>query len=235
MKYRGHSFTTPPAGLFIIHPGEVHSNRAHGSKGCSYRDLFVGTELMRRAAVQVQGKERGLPFFSTVVVFDRDVIRQYLELHFACEHQSSKLERQALLLNLLTTLITRFAEDKVVARSSRSERSALKSACDYLVEHHAENVSLENLARIAALSPFHFNRVFSAQFGMPPHEFQTLVRVSRAKALLREGWPIPQAASQAGFFDQSHLNRHFKRLVGVTPGQYRLSSKNVQDSSLPQY
>jgi AraC-like DNA-binding protein len=65
---------------------------------------------------------------------------------------------------------------------------------------------------------------------MPPHQFQTLVRVSRAKALLREGWSIPQAASQVGFFDQSHFNRHFKRIIGVTPGQYRVSSKNVQDA-----
>jgi AraC-like DNA-binding protein len=235
LKYRGHSFTTPPAGLFIVHPGEVHSNRAYDSTGCSYSDLFIGTEMMRRAAAQVQGKERGLPFFSTVVVSDQDVIKQYLELHFAFEHLSSNLERQSLILDLLASLIARFAEDSRLARSFSSERRALKSACDYLVEHHAENVSLENLARIAALSPFHFNRVFSAQFGMPPHQFQTLVRVSRAKALLREGWPIPQAASQAGFFDQSHLNRHFKRLVGVTPGQYRLSSKNVQDASLPRY
>ncbi|HEY0320289.1 MAG TPA: AraC family transcriptional regulator [Pyrinomonadaceae bacterium] len=234
LKYRSKSFLTPPAGLFIVHPGEVHSNRANDNTGCSYRDLFVGAELMRRAAAQVQGKEQ-LPFFQTVVVFDRDVIRQYLELHFAFEHPSTNLERQALLLNLLASLIARFAEDSHLTRSSGSERRSVSRACDYLVEHHAENISLENLARIAALSPFHFSRVFSAQFGMPPHQFQTLVRVSRAKKLLRQGWSIPQAASHTGFFDQSHLNRHFKRLVGVTPGQYQSSSKNVQDAALPQY
>jgi AraC-like DNA-binding protein len=235
LKYRGHNFLTPPAGLFIIHPGEVHSNRAEGHTGCSYRDLFVGSELMRRAAAQIRGRDKGLPFFPTVVISDHDIIRRYLELHFAFEHPSSKLERQELLLGLLESLISRFAEDGTVNRSFCTERRAIRRACDYLVEHHAENVSLENLARIAALSPFHFNRVFSAQFGIPPHQFQTLVRVSRAKKLLRQGWPIPQAASQAGFFDQSHLNRHFKRVVGVTPGQYQSSSKNVQDAALAQY
>jgi AraC-like DNA-binding protein len=64
---------------------------------------------------------------------------------------------------------------------------------------------------------------------MPPHAFQTQVRVSRAKTLLLEGWSISQVASQTGFADQSHLTRHFKRLVGVTPGRYQQSSKNVQD------
>ena len=65
---------------------------------------------------------------------------------------------------------------------------------------------------------------------MPPHAFQTQVRVARAKALLLRGWPISQAAAHTGFADQSHLTRHFKRLVGVTPGQYRQGSKNVQDA-----
>lgn len=234
LKYRGKSFPTPPASLFIVHPGEVHSNRAGEVEGCSYRDLFTSAELVRRLAAEVQGKDGGLPYFQPVVVTDPFIIRQYLKLHLAFERPSSKLEREARLLGLLAGLVSRFAENKSVTRTPVAERCAVHRACDYLVEHHAENVSLETLASIAALSPFHFHRVFSAQFGIPPHQFQTLVRLSRVKKLLRQGWSIPQAASQTGFFDQSHLNRHFKRLVGVTPGQYRLSSKNVQDASLPQ-
>jgi AraC-like DNA-binding protein len=50
--------------------------------------------------------------------------------------------------------------------------------------------------------------------------------VYRARDLLRSGVPIAEAALRTGFVDQSHLNRHFKRIIGVTPGQYR---KNVQD------
>ncbi|HYO90457.1 MAG TPA: AraC family transcriptional regulator, partial [Pyrinomonadaceae bacterium] len=159
-------------------------------------------------------------------------LRQYLDLHFALEQPSSSLERQVLLLELLAVLITRFAEQRPRSRSFGLERQAISRARDYLIEHYAENVSLEHLARLAALSPFHFNRVFSEHFGMPPHAFQTQVRVARAKALLREGRAISQVASQTGFADQSHLNRHFKRLVGVTPGQYCSGSKNVQDGLL---
>jgi AraC-like DNA-binding protein len=81
------------------------------------------------------------------------------------------------------------------------------------------------------LSPFHLNRLFCREIGMPPHAFQTQVRIARAKTLLRQGLPITGVAMQTGFADQSHLTRHFKRLLKLTPGQYREDSKNVQDNS----
>ncbi|HYY56629.1 MAG TPA: AraC family transcriptional regulator [Pyrinomonadaceae bacterium] len=230
LSYRGSSFLTPPVSLFIVHPGEVHSNRSFERSGVSYRTIFLDSELMRRAASQVRGRELNHPFFPTAVVFDKEIIGQYLNLHFALERPSSGLERQTLLLDFLTELIIRFAENRPRPRSFGSERQAVGRAYDYLSEHYAENISLENLARIANLSPFHFNRVFSEQFGMPPHAFQTQLRVFRAKALLRQGWSIAQVALQTGFADQSHLTRHFKRLVAVTPGQFRQNSKNIQDS-----
>lgn len=231
LTYRGASFATPPSALFVVHPGEVHSNRAHDPAGCSYRDLFIHPELVQTVARELQGKDAGPPFFSTVVISGREVVNRYLELHGSFERAASKLEREARLLRLLACLIEGFAEKGgATARASSVERRAIRRTCDYLVEHHAENVSLETLAGMAALSPFHFSRLFAAQVGVPPHQFQTLVRLSRAKALLKEGWPIPQAASAAGFFDQSHLNRHFKRVVGVTPGQYCAGRKNVQDA-----
>lgn len=233
LYYRGSRLPTPPASLFMVHPGEVHANRAHDASGCNYRTIFVDAELMKEAASEIYGRAAGLPFFPTAVVFDEGVLSQYLDLHLALEHPSSSLERQVRLLDLLAALIARYGERRAVPPAVATDRQAVSRALDYLVEHFAENVSLNDLARIADLSPFHFNRVFSEQFGMPPHAFQTQLRVLRAKALLGEGQLIPQVAAQTGFADQSHLTRHFKRLVGVPPGQYQLSSKNVQDAPLP--
>jgi len=233
LYYRGSRLPTPPASLFMVHPGEVHSNRAHDRLGCSYRTLFVDGELMCAAASEIYGKAPGLPFFPTAVIFDAEVIRQYMELHVTLERPASSLERQVLLLGLLAVLMARFAEQRPAPRSFALDRRAVRRAYDYLTEYYVENITLETLARVANLSPFHFNRIFSEQFGMPPHAFQTQLRVLRAKALLLEGWSIPQVASQTGFADQSHLTRHFKRLVGVPPGQYQSSSKNVQDATFP--
>jgi AraC-like DNA-binding protein len=231
LAYRGSDLLTPPASFFMVHPGEVHANRSLDDSGCSYRTMFVDADVMRRAASEIYGKHHGLPFFPTAVVFDRSVLAGFRRLHAALERPAGLLEREARLLEFLADLIARFAEIRPAPRAVGSERKAILRARDFLVEHHAENVSLETLARVAGLSPFHFHRVFSEQFGMPPHAFQTQIRVSRVKALLRSGSPIPRAAAEAGFADQSHLNRLFKRLVGVTPGRYRAASKIVQDAS----
>lgn len=230
LNYRGSHLPTPPASLFMVYPGEVHSNRSFDDYGCSYRTLFIEAGLMQNTADKIFGKKSGLPYFPTAVIFDREVIRQYLDCHFALEQATSSLERQALLLDLLTVLLTRFAESPLSPPAFGKETQVIKRACDYLIEHFAENVSLDDLAQIANLSPYHLNRVFSKQIGMPPHSFQTQVRVSRAKALLRDGEAIPLVAFLTGFADQSHLTRHFKRLVGVPPGQYQQNSKNVQDN-----
>ena len=85
------------------------------------------------------------------------------------------------------------------------------------------------LAAAAGLSPYYFIRVFRQAVGLTPHAYLVQLRVETAKRLLDRGQPVVEAALAAGFADQSHLTRHFKRIVGVTPGQYLLNSKNVQD------
>ena len=84
-----------------------------------------------------------------------------------------------------------------------------------------ENITLNQLAKISALSAFHFLRTFQKTYGLSPHEFLKNVRIERARKLLKKGLPITEVAGQTGFYDQSHLNRNFKKILGLTPGQYR--------------
>jgi AraC-like DNA-binding protein len=92
---------------------------------------------------------------------------------------------------------------------------------DFLHDQISENVSLEQLAAIAGLSPFHLCRVFRQTFGVPPHVYQTQVRILHAKKMLANGQSLSEIAQASGFYDQSHFGWHFKRLVGVTPASYR--------------
>ncbi|MBD2027827.1 helix-turn-helix domain-containing protein [Leptolyngbya sp. FACHB-711] len=82
-------------------------------------------------------------------------------------------------------------------------------------------MSLEQLAELTHLNRSYLIRVFSKAVGMPPYTYLTQVRVEKAKELLRQGMSAAETAIAVGMADQSHLNRHFKRIVGVTPGQYR--------------
>jgi AraC family transcriptional regulator len=77
------------------------------------------------------------------------------------------------------------------------------------------------------LSAYHFARQFKAATGLPPHQYVILRRVERAKQLLQAGTDLPLAevATCAGFSDQSQFTHHFKRLVGVTPGQFRTPAR----------
>jgi AraC-like DNA-binding protein len=100
---------------------------------------------------------------------------------------------------------------------------------EYLDAHFAENVSLDDLSRLAGLSAFHLARSFRETVGLPPYRYQLHRRILYALGRLREGAPIASTACEAGFADQSHLNRHFKRILGITPGQFRADRKSVQD------
>jgi AraC-like DNA-binding protein len=68
--------------------------------------------------------------------------------------------------------------------------------------------------------PAHLVRTFSREFGISPHQYLTGRRVDLARRLLLDGMPPSLAAATVGFYDQSHLNHSFKRLLGTSPGRY---------------
>jgi AraC family transcriptional regulator len=105
----------------------------------------------------------------------------------------------------------------------RLPRRRLRAVVAYIEDHLDVGLTLEELAAIAHLSPYHFARQFRAATGQPPHQFVIARRVERARQLLQEDGDLPlaQVASRAGFSDQSQFGRHFKRVVGVTPKRFR--------------
>ncbi|HTN49330.1 MAG TPA: AraC family transcriptional regulator [Burkholderiaceae bacterium] len=97
-------------------------------------------------------------------------------------------------------------------------------ALRHIDQHLARPLSLAELAGVAGLSTWRFATVFRQQVGLSPHRYVCCRRVERAQMLIRSGVPPATAASEAGFYDQSHLSRHFKNLCGMTPGQYQLNA-----------
>jgi AraC family transcriptional regulator len=114
-------------------------------------------------------------------------------------------------------------------RDGTLPRAKLRAVVEYIEEHPDASPTLEELATVARLSPYHFARQFKAATGLPPHQYVIARRVERAKKLLQGGGDLSLAevAVDVGFSDQSQLSRHFKRLVGVTPGQFRMSARIV--------
>jgi len=102
----------------------------------------------------------------------------------------------------------------------------LRAVVEYIEEHLEAGPTLEQLAAVARLSPYHFTRQFKAATGLPPHEYVIARRVERAQQLLRaDELSLAEVAAHAGFSDQSQFSHHFKRLVGVTPRQFQMSAR----------
>jgi AraC-like DNA-binding protein len=109
--------------------------------------------------------------------------------------------------------------DEDSTRTVRVTR-AVQRALDFIDACFADRISLSELAGVAGLSISRFAVRFSAEMGISPQQYVRLVRVRHAQRLLSHGLPPSVVAAEVGFFDQSHLCRHFKRVLGSTPREW---------------
>jgi len=221
-RYRGAWHVAPPGSLTVIMPDEVHEARdpADRETESAYAVLYAGSARLRQVAAELGGPRAGLPFFGDPVIADDDLAARFARVHRLL-HEDTALARDVRLLSLLTLLLERHGRIRTAAPPRRrGPAEPVAAARAYLHDNYAADVTLDELARIAGLSPFHFARLFRDQVGLPPHAYQLQVRIAHAKRLLLRGLPVSRVAQETGFFDLSHLTRHFKRHVGVAPGSY---------------
>jgi AraC family transcriptional regulator len=103
-----------------------------------------------------------------------------------------------------------------------------RAVVEYIMENLESKLTLEQLAAVTHLSPYHFARLFKATTGLAPHQYVIVRRVERAKHLLQQkgaDLSMVEVALRVGFSDQSQFTHHFKRIVGATPGQFRNSAR----------
>ncbi|HJU55129.1 MAG TPA: AraC family transcriptional regulator [Pyrinomonadaceae bacterium] len=223
---RGASHVALPGDLAFMNPDEGHASR---SDGAVYRIIRIRPSLFSRIVFESAGRDFGTPHFDRLVVDDASLFRLLLNLHLKLERNISSLEQESEFVSTMGILVSRQLANHPAARPHGKEPRHIKTVRDYLKSHYAENVSLSQLTSMTNLSPFYLLRVFHHQVGFPPHEYQTQVRIAHARKLLLEGKPISHVALETGFCDQSHLSRNFKRIVGMTPGQFSSQSNIVQD------
>ena len=122
----------------------------------------------------------------------------------------------------LFLLLGEFRRHAQVPRGAPDE-GALRFApvIDYLRAHLSRRLTLDELAAVAGLSPFHFLRRFQAQHHATPQQMLMALRLFEAKRLLAAGITPAQVALAAGLTDQAHLTRAFSRRYGVTPARYQ--------------
>lgn len=219
VKSRGTVQAAMTSTLFVFNPDEPHA----GWMGWSHRWLYRGLYLTQSALDDVAsglGIDR-IPYFSANAFTDTDLIAAFLKLHYALEESGDALHDRELLVGSFGTLFRRHGSDgAALIRQARADRAALSRVIEIMQDRHAEALKLEELAATASLTQFQLIGLFNRLTGMSPHAYLTQIRLKAACRLLKRGAVPAEAATAAGFYDQSALNRHFKRAYGITPLQY---------------
>ena len=210
----------PAGSIFLINPGESHAGGSGLPDGYVYRTFYPPENLIRAAAAEFGATSTVLPSFAKPVITDQQLYDVLLAFHRSLADPASTLEQETHLRHAITLLVRRHTEAGSSSWRLAGATPAIRRARQYLDESYGRDVSLSELARVCGLSPFHLARAFTAQFGLPPHAYLNNLRVTHAKRMIRAGTSLAEVAYAVGYCDQSHLNRRFKRIVGVTPSQY---------------
>jgi AraC-like DNA-binding protein len=212
------SCVIPAHGLFVIAPGQRHACEATGPH--CYRVLSLPPERVHALASELTGTTSAHPRFASPVLDDAPLARQFRRLLGVLTRPASTLEREEALLAFLVALLRHADIAPPEILPPERHASAINRVAAHIRAHHADPLRLADLAALAGLSPCHFQRVFQRHTGLSPHEYQQGERIRHARALLDGPLPLPEVAQAAGFCDQSHLNRAFRRLMGISPGVY---------------
>ena len=214
IRYRDRTVTQHAGDVVVIPAREVHTGESDGPQGWSYRMLYLPEEVL--VGLTTTDDLR----FDGPSIADPELARRIIELHALLDAGTDRLRGQTALVDVLQMLCTRHAGAGVDRSGDARPSATLGLVRDYLETNFAKSISLMELSALSGVSPFHLSRRFRARYGLPPYMYLELVRVNRAREMLRRGDPISRVAFDTGFSDQSHLTRRFKRVVGVPPGQY---------------
>lgn len=187
--------------------------------------LHIDAHVMDDAR-RALGARNGTIRVRTVITRSPALYQALSHLHAVLEQAASGLERQESFARALERVFADGIDGSVAPTVVGYETAAIKRAREILHARFAEQVSLQELSDATGLSQFYLLRSFGRSMGLPPHQYQTHLRLARARALLRRGKPASQVAVAVGFADQSHFVRAFRRFQGLTPGMFFAHAKS---------
>ncbi|WP_327167612.1 AraC family transcriptional regulator [Streptomyces subrutilus] len=206
-----HRRGTPDDTVSLLPPQVPHNGSPATALGFRKRVLYLDLTQLDESFIgpAVDGPD----------LVDALLRRRVGQLHTALAEPDGALEAQSRLA-LIGERLRSHLRPRQPARPRRPDRGVAQELRELLDARLVEGVGLEEAARLLHAHPAHLVRAFSGAFGIAPHQYLTARRVDRARRLLLGGQPPGEVAAAAGFYDQSHLSRHFTRLVGTPPGRF---------------
>lgn len=217
---RGKRLTMPQGSIGVINPGDVHEGRPTDGQGWDYRMVYLSPDFVCRLFEREAGHPAGLPWFARNVIFDDQTIVMLRAAHCSsASPHASRLEVSSLLTAAVIQLFARHAQFRQRRLEQAAAPRAVRHAREFIDAHLVASPSLEELASVAGVSPYHLLRQFKAIHGMAPHRYLIQRRVAMAKTMLLAGRQPRRVAIELGYCDQAHLSREFKTFYGVAPSR----------------
>jgi AraC family transcriptional regulator len=221
----------PPLGAIILVPAGT-PGRVRWSGGFDWLHIYLEPGLVERVAAEAFGLDPArltMPLLDGLDLPHLRAVMGVVDAELTAGGAGGPLAAESLANVLAVHLIRHVLAPRRLerGRDGALPRGRLRAVVEYIEEHLDAGPTLEQLAAVARLSPYHFARQFKAATGRPPYQYVILRRVERGKQLLQAetGLSLAEVAAHAGFSDQSQFSRHFKRFVGVTPGQFRMPAR----------
>jgi AraC-like DNA-binding protein len=194
----------------LLPPHVPHDGRAATPHGFRKRVLYLDAGVLDPGLV---GRAVAAPGMRDGALRDR-----ISRLHAALRSPGEVLQAESRLA-LVSDRLRQHLADRPQATTVRDAGLAdrLRELLDASVP---SGLSLVDAAAQLGRSPAYLVRAFTREYGLPPHRYLTGRRLDLARRLLLDGRPPAAVATDAGFYDQSHLTRHFVRMLGTTPTRY---------------
>ncbi|WP_429267326.1 AraC family transcriptional regulator [Paraburkholderia sp. EB58] len=212
-NFRGQRWHCLPGQCHILHPDETHDGSAGTDEGFSYRMVYVDPALVQEA---LGGKP--LPFVANPVVEAARLSALRVTDVWDIDEDIDELARVDLVASIANLLVN--ASTASLKKSGPLALGRLVQVRDRLASAPAVRHPMAELERLAGLDRWALARQFRAAFGTSPSRFRTHRQLDLLRRSVKSGVSLMDAALEAGFSDQSHMSRQFKRAYGLTPARW---------------
>ncbi len=218
LSCRNREYSIEKGSIVLFGPGDNHACVQSDDGTFDYRGFNIAKEVMLDLAEEVSGK-RHLPGFSENIIYDDEAAFYLRRLHEMVMKGNDDFGKEEILLLLISLLIQNYGQpfENCIPECS----GEIEKVCEYMEQHFAERIYLDQICRYAGLSKSTLLRAFTKSKGVTPYRYLETIRINEAKKLLAEEVPPVEVAIRTGFSDQSHFTNYFNQFIGLAPGIYR--------------
>ena len=227
----GKNYTAKNNQLVLINPGEVHTGNTVSDTTLHYYSLYPGKKALEQVAASL-GISLPADFCFQRSLLDQSLLTQKFRLLFdSFSSAHSSWEQEEIFFDCMYELLQPATCNNFESLSNHKKDGRIDLLIDFIRLNYKEDISLQQMADLVRLNPFHLVRLFKKSVGVSPYDYLLIIRAEHAKQLLRKGFKVKDAAIASGFYDSSHFNRMFYKIAGISPKSFR-SSKSQYCTSI---